>query len=61
MITAVDELDEALADVERAEKRLMDAILRMLATGKRGVQADLVRRTGKSREYFRQIAREHGL
>lgn len=60
-MVAMDELDTALADLARAQARVDEVILDMLRTGKRGVQADLVRRTGKSREHFRQLAREHGI
>lgn len=56
-----EELGEALTDVERAEKRLLAATLAILKTNRRGAQTELVRRTGKSREYFRQLARTHGL
>ncbi|SNY84334.1 hypothetical protein SAMN04244553_3619 [Nocardia amikacinitolerans] len=63
-----DDLDRALAEVARArlqfvaaEEHLRQVMLEMLRSGKRGVQAELVRRTGWSREYLRQLAREHGL
>ncbi|WP_157181951.1 hypothetical protein [Nocardia testacea] len=57
----MDDLDKALDDLARAQQRVDEVILDMLRSGKRGVQADLTRRTGKSREYFRLLAREHGL
>ncbi|MFC9874847.1 hypothetical protein [Nocardia salmonicida] len=61
----MDELDQALADLAAAEKRVKEIEVDMLRAGKlaktRGVQADLVRRTGKSREYYRLLAKEHGL
>lgn len=57
----VDELDEAIAEVERANQRLIDVYLKMLRSQRRGVQAELVRRTGMSREYFRLLAREHDI
>ncbi|WP_416565106.1 hypothetical protein [Nocardia testacea] len=57
----MDELDKALDDLARAQQRVDEVILEMLRSGRRGVQADLTRRTGKSREYFRLLAREHGL
>lgn len=61
----MDELDKALADLARAEKRVKEIEIATLREGKRtgtrGVQADLARRTGKSREYYRLLAKEHGL
>lgn len=57
----MDELDKALEELARAEQRVKEIELEMLRTGKRGVQAELARRTGKSREYFRLLAREHGM
>lgn len=63
--SVVDDLGRALARVtetRRAERQareeLHNLIRHKIATGPRGTQAELVRRTGYTRERLRQIARD---
>lgn len=61
----MDDLGRALARVtetrqaeRQARKELHNLIRDKIATGPRGTQAELARRTGYTRERLRQIARE---
>lgn len=61
----VDDLDAALtkvADTREAARtalsELYAVIRQMIARGERGTQAEIVRRTGYTRERIRQIVRE---
>jgi hypothetical protein len=62
MLTDVDDLDRALTRLHRARtaeaealEALHDVIRQRLDAGPRGTQAELVRRTGYTRERLRQI------
>lgn len=62
MLSNVDDLDRALTRLQRARtaeaealEALHDVIRRRLDAGPRGTQAELVRRTGYTRERLRQI------
>lgn len=62
MLTDVDDLDRALTRLQRARtaeaealEALHDVIRQRLDAGPRGTQAELVRRTGYTRERLRQI------
>lgn len=62
MLTDVDDLDRALRRLQRARtaeaealEALHDVIRQRLDAGPRGTQAELVRRTGYTRERLRQI------
>jgi hypothetical protein len=57
----VDDIDKAMKKIADGEAELKEAVLKRLRDGGRGTQAELARRTGKSREYFRLLARENGL
>lgn len=65
MLTNVDDLDRALTRLQRARaaetealEALHDVIRQRLDAGPRGTQAELVRRTGYTRERLRQIRNE---